>query len=252
MLQTRVIPVLLLRNAGLVKTTKFKDEKYIGDPINAIKIFNEKEVDELIFLDIMASSQGKEPNYELIKDFASECFMPICYGGGVSTISQMEKIYNLGIEKISLSTAAIKNLDLLREASSIFGSSSVVVTLDIKKGFMGRNIHTNRGTKKLKHSIPSFALEIQAAGAGELMLNSIDRDGTMSGYDLDLIEEVTQVLDIPVIACGGAGNLTDFSQGKKAGASALAAGAFFVFHGKHRAVLITYPGQSELESYLQE
>lgn len=251
MLQTRIIPILLLKNQGLVKSIKFKNEKYIGDPINAIKIFNEKEVDELIILDIMASINKKEPNYELIKDFASECFMPLCYGGGVNNISQMEKIYSLGIEKISLNTVAIENINLIKEASCNFGSQSIVVSLDIKKGLFGQSVYTSRGKKKIKGNIQELVLKYQDAGAGELLINSIDKDGTMTGYDLDLINEISSILDIPVVACGGAGCLNDLKKGKEAGASALAAGAFFVFHGKHRAVLITYPDQDDLQKILK-
>lgn len=246
MLMTRVIPVLLLKNNGLVKSYKFSNEKYIGDPINTIKIFNEKEVDELIILDITASLEKKAPNYQLIKDFASECFMPLCYGGGIHNIQQMEKIFTLGIEKISINTAAINDIGLLKKASSIFGSQSIVVSLDIKKTFFGRNIYMYRGKKNIKASLKDFTMQLQDAGAGELLITSIDRDGTMSGYDIEMIQEVTSNLTIPVIACGGAGSLDDFKLAKNAGASALAAGAFFVFYGKHRAVLITYPEQETL------
>ncbi len=254
MLQTRVIPVLLLQNKGLVKTVKFKNPKYVGDPLNAIKIFNEKEVDELIFLDIDASKKGCEPDYELIKDFASECFMPVCYGGGITHIDQIKKIFTLGIEKVSLNHTALNNNELIRKAVDIYGSQSIVITVDIKKSLMGKyQIYDHVKKKSLKTPFLEYIKHIEDLGAGELLVNNVDLDGTQKGYDIDLLKQVVNYVKIPVIACGGAGKLEDFNTAKKeANVSAVAAGSFFVFQGKHRAVLITYPKYQELEELFGE
>ncbi len=254
MLQTRVIPVLLLRNKGLVKTVKFKNPKYVGDPLNAIKIFNEKEVDELIFLDIEASKKGVEPEYELIKDFASECFMPVCYGGGITNIEQIKKIFTLGIEKISINYFALKDDELIKKAVEIYGSQSIVVTIDIKKSLMGKyQIYDHTKKKNLKTPFLDYIKHIEELGAGEILINNVDLDGTQKGYDIDLLKQVVNYVKIPVIACGGAGELKDFQTAKKeANVSAVAAGSFFVFQGKHNAVLITYPKYQELEKLFGE
>ena len=254
MLQTRVIPVLLLHNGGLVKTVKFKNPKYVGDPLNAIKIFNEKEVDELIFLDIDASKEGREPDFSLIEDFASECFMPVCYGGGVTTIEQIQKIFKLGIEKVSINLSALENLGLVNEASKKFGAQSIVVTVDVRKSFIGKyQIYNHKKAKADKRSLQEYLREIEKAGAGEILINSVDRDGTLSGYDTKLMKSAVDSVAIPVIACGGAGSLGDFKKLKdEANISAVAAGSFFVFHGRHRAVLITYPHYKELEDLFKE
>ncbi len=254
MLQTRVIPILLLHNKGLVKTVKFKNSKYVGDPLNAIKIFNEKEVDELIFLDIDASKKDTEPDYELIKDFASECFMPVCYGGGISTIEQIKKIFALGIEKISLNCTVLHDLDLVRESSKVFGNQSIVVTVDIKKSFLGKYQVYNHVRRKVETmNLLSYVQEIEKAGAGEILINNVDLDGIQKGYDLQLMKMITENVNIPIVACGGAGSLEDFKVVKdQANVSAVAAGSFFVFHGKHKAVLITYPKYQELEKLFGE
>ena len=254
MLQTRVIPVLLLQNKGLVKTVKFKNPKYVGDPLNAIKIFNEKEVDELIFLDIDASKKGMEPDYELIKDFASECFMPVCYGGGITNIEQIKKIFTLGIEKISINYFALKDDELIKKAVEIYGSQSIVVTIDIKKSLMGKyQIYNHTKKKNLKIPFLEYIKHIEELGAGEILINNVDLDGTQKGYDIDLLKQVVNYVKIPVIACGGAGELKDFQTAKKkANISAVAAGSFFVFQGKHNAVLITYPKYQELEKLFGE
>lgn len=254
MLQTRVIPVLLLQNKGLVKSVKFKNPKYVGDPLNAIKIFNEKEVDELIFLDIDASKKGVEPDYELIKDFASECFMPVCYGGGITHIDQIKKIFTLGIEKISLNHVALKDDNLIKKAVEIFGSQSIVVAVDIKKSLMGKyQIYDHAKKKNLKIPFLDYVKHIENLGAGELLVNNVDLDGTQKGYDIDLLKQVVNYVKIPVIACGGAGKLQDFKTVKReANVSAVAAGSFFVFQGKNNAVLITYPKYQELEKLFGE
>jgi cyclase len=244
----RVIPCLLLRNKGLVKTVKFKQPKYVGDPINAIKIFNEKECDELIFLDIMATTNRRPPPFDIIEERASECFMPVCYGGGLHNIDDIRQVFALGIEKISLGSAAVEDPALVREASDRFGSQSVVVCLDVKKSLFGKyEVVTHNGKTRTGRSAVEHATTIVEAGAGELLLNSVDRDGTMTGYDADLVSSITDRVDVPVIACGGAGSLADIeSVVKQAGASSGAAGSLFVFYGKHRAVLISYPAASEL------
>lgn len=243
MQRKRVIPCLLLKDRGLVKTVKFKSPKYIGDPVNAIRIFNEKEVDELVLLDIEASSLGREPDYELIAEVAGECFMPICYGGGIRTLEHAQKIFALGIEKIALNTAALDDIELLRKIADQFGSQSVVCSMDCKKSLLGRySVYSQAGMKDTKVSPIEWARKVEAAGAGEIFLNSIDRDGVMQGYDIPLIKSVVAAVDIPVIACGGAGSIADLNEPfEKAGVSAVAAGSFFVFHGKHKAVLISYP-----------
>jgi len=254
MLQTRVIPVLLLQNKGLVKTVKFKNSTYIGDPLNAIKIFNEKEVDELIFLDIDASKEGRSPDFNIIKNFASECFMPVCYGGGITTIDEIQKIFALGIEKVSLNTAILKDKHLIREAVSVFGSQSIVVTVDIKKTLFGKyQVYNHRNKQMIKEPYIEYIKNLEKLGVGEILINNVDLDGTQQGYDVFLLKEVVNNVKIPVIACGGASGLDDFKKVKKqAHVAAVAAGSFFVFQGKHNAVLITYPKYEVLEKLFGE
>lgn len=250
MLRARVIPCLLLRNAGLVKTIGFKEPKYVGDPVNAVKIFNEKEVDELIVLDIDASKPGREPNYDLLADMASECFMPLCYGGGVASVEQATRIVQLGIEKIAVNAAAIADLGLVTELSAVLGSQSVVVGIDVKRDWLGRYRVYDASSAKLTDRAPeAYAEALVLAGAGEILLSSVDEDGSQAGYDLKLVNKVTRAISVPVIACGGAGRLEDFASAN-AGASAVAAGSMFVFQGRHRAVLISYPPYKELERLL--
>jgi cyclase len=245
----RVIPVLLLNNAGLYKTLKFKEPKYVGDPVNAVKIFNDKEVDELIFLDVSVTKERKKIDYKLLEEIAGECFMPLCYGGGITSVEQIRNIISIGVEKVSLNTVAVENPQFVREASDSFGSSTIVVSIDVKKNFWGKaEVCIRGGSVNTGLSVESVAVEMNKMGAGEILLNSIDRDGTMKGYDLDLIQSVTSEVDVPVIACGGAGIPAHFSDAVEKGASAVAAGSMFVFHGKHRAVLISYPSQPELKS----
>lgn len=243
----RIIPVLLLKTAGLYKTIKFKDPKYIGDPLNAVKIFNEKEVDELLFIDITATAENRKPSIKFLSEIASECFMPLCYGGGITTKEEIKTIINAGVEKVSINSFAIKNPLFIREVSDIYGSSTIVVSIDVKKNLFGKyEVYSQAGKINTKMDPVKVAVELASQGAGEILLNSIDRDGTMIGYDLELIKKVSSEIDIPVIACGGAGKTTDFVEAINSGASALAAGSMFVFHGKHKAVLINYPAQSEL------
>lgn len=244
----RIIPCLLLRNNGLVKTVKFKESTYIGDPINTVKIFNEKEVDEIFFLDIDATRLKKEPPYDLIQNIASECFMPFAYGGGIHSLLQIERIIKSGAEKIIINTQAFLGKNFLKEAVQQFGSSTIAVSIDVKKEFLKGNIvYVKGGTQSTGLNPVDYAREIENAGAGEILINSIDRDGVMEGYDIELIKSISGSIKIPIIACGGAGRLNDFSQAvKQGGASAAAAGSFFIFHGKRRAVLITYPSYSEI------
>lgn len=253
MLQHRVIPVLLLKDQGLVKTVKFRSPRYVGDPINAIRIFNDKEVDELVFLDITASTENRKPNLKIISDIASECFMPVCYGGGVKNVTDMEEVFRFGIEKVSLNCVAAMDPLFVKEASENFGSQSIVVSIDVKKNILGKyKVFTKGGIVSTGYDPVTFSVEMEKMGAGEILLNSIDRDGMMTGYDVELIEKVVQAVDIPVIACGGAGCVKDFSMAiKNGGASAVAAGSMFVFHGKHRAVLISYPDRLELQEALE-
>ena len=230
---------------------RFADAKYVGDPMNAVKIFNEKEVDELVVLDIDASKRGAEPNYDLIANIASECFMPVCYGGGVNSVEQALRIIQLGIEKIAVNSAAISNPGLIAELSNALGSQSVVAGIDVKSDWLGRHRVYNASSCKLTERAPeTYAAELTQAGAGEIFLNSVDRDGAQQGYDLKLIEKVTKAVSVPVIACGGAGQTADFVSAVGAGASAVAAGSLFVFQGRHRAVLISYPPYKELERLL--
>lgn len=245
----RIIPCLLIKNKGLVKTIKFKDERYIGDPINAIKIFNEKGADELIFLDISATAEERRPSLDSIKQIASECFMPICYGGGIRSIEDIRAIFSLGVEKISLCSYAAENPDFVNEASRIFGSQSIVVCLDVKKNIFNKyELVTRDGSHKTGIDPVEFAVKMEKLGAGELLINSVDQDGAMKGYDLNLIKSITSKVNIPVIACGGAGSLSDLSEViKTAGASSACAGSLFVFFGKQKAVLINYPDRAEIK-----
>ncbi|MFA6127028.1 MAG: AglZ/HisF2 family acetamidino modification protein [Bacteroidales bacterium] len=248
MLKHRVIPCLLLRNGGLVKTLRFSDPKYVGDPINAIRIFNDKEVDELMVLDIMASKKGVEPNYTLVEQFAGECYMPLCYGGGVHTFDQAQRLFELGVEKICLQTAALQNLKFVEQIAKKVGNQSVLVSVDVKTNWLGKyQLYSSATGKTLTQSWLSFIKDAVSAGAGEVLLNAVDRDGTLKGMDLELIREGAAAIEVPLIAVGGAGSLSDIKAAVDAGASAVSAGAFFVFNGPHRAVLITYPRYKELE-----
>lgn len=249
----RIIPVLLYHKGGLYKTVQFQKPVYVGDPINAIKVFNDKEVDELILLDIDASANKTEPNYELISKIASECFMPLCYGGGIKNIEQIKKIIRCGVEKIALNSSAIETPELIREAASKFGSSTIVVSIDYKKNFWGKNVvFYKNGKEKTKYDPLELALKFQNLGAGELLLNSIERDGCMKGYDIEMIRNVSKELDIPVIACGGAGKIDHFVEAINNHASAVAAGSMFVFYGSHRAVLINYPFMSDIKKIFNQ
>lgn len=248
MLRSRIIPCLLVHKKGLVKTVQFKDPKYVGDPINAVKIFNEKEVDELMVVDIDASVESRGPDFTLIKNLATECRMPLCYGGGVTTVEQAKKIISLGAEKVALSSAAIENPSLLTEIAAAVGTQSVVVVLDVKKKkvFGGYDIYTKNGKVKSKVKFEGFLKELEEIGIGELVINSIDNDGKMTGYDISLAQMVRNIISTPLTILGGAGTLDDIkaliSKFKLIGA---AAGSLFVFKGKYKAVLINYPSFDE-------
>jgi len=253
MLRPRLIPCLLIQNGGLVKTVQFADPKYVGDPINAVRIFNEKEVDELIVLDIDATAQGREPDYNRIRNLAAECRMPLCYGGGVKTVEQVERIISLGVEKVALSVAAVADPTLVARAAEVVGSQSVVAVLDVKKsGWRGKyEVFTHNATNKSGRDPVEFAREMAAQGAGEIVVNSIDRDGTMKGYDFDLIREVRDVVRLPLTVLGGAGSLKDIeSLIKTFGIIGAAAGSLFVFKGVYRAVLINYPSRAEKDALI--
>ncbi|MCK5508769.1 MAG: imidazole glycerol phosphate synthase subunit HisF [Desulfobacterales bacterium] len=255
MLYPRIIPCLLVKNKGLVKTIKFKDPKYVGDPINAVKIFNEKEVDELIVLDIDATSENREPDYKMIKNLAAECRMPLCYGGGIKTVEQAQKIFGLGVEKIAISSLALENPEIVAGIAGHVGNQSVVVVLDIKKRLMGTKyeIYTHNGKKKTGKCPIEFSQELERLGVGEIVVNSIDNDGVMKGYDLGLVNKIRKSISVPMTVVGGAGSLKDIELLiRKHGIIGAAAGSLFVFKGKYRAVLITYPSRSEKDAIIRE
>jgi len=244
----------LLKNNGLVKTIKFNKPKYIGDPINAVKIFNEKEADEIIVVDIDATRNKNGPNFRLIEDIVSEAFMPVCYGGGVKNIKEMGNLYYCGVEKVSLSTSAVKKPEIVREASKIFGSQSVVVTIDIQYKFLRKSYQVviHNGTKKTGIDPVEFAKKMEDFGPGEIVINNVNKDGMMSGYDIEYIKEISNSVKVPIIASGGAGNVADLRDViVNGGASAVSAGSLFVFHGRHNAVLINYPTQDEIRKLLK-
>jgi imidazole glycerol-phosphate synthase subunit HisF len=235
-----------------VKTTAFRNPVYVGDPLNAIRIFNEKEVDELIFLDITATNENRSPRFEYIESIATECFMPLTYCGGVRTFGDIKKLLTLGVEKVGLNTAAIENPDVIRKATEAFGNQSIVVSIDVKKNLFGKHkVYSHGGTRARDIEPVAHAIKMQEFGAGEILLNSIDQDGVMQGYDTKLLKQVTGAVSIPVIACGGAGSIEHFVNAvNEGGASAVAAGSMFVFYGKHKAVLINYATQTELHEKL--
>lgn len=253
MRRVRVIPVLLIHNRGIVKSVGFKNYTYVGDPINAVKIFNNKEVDEIVILDIDATREGRGPDFSFIAEITSEAFIPLAYGGGISTIEQIQNLFYLGVEKVILNHSAYNNLSLITEASNLVGSQSIVVSIDVRKNIFGKyHIVLLNGTKTGKVDLLEYAQAVERAGAGEIFLNAVNRDGTFSGYDVELIKKVSEVVKIPVVACGGADSIIDFKKAIDSGASAVAAGSMFVFQKPHRAVLISYPSQEELTKHLYE
>jgi cyclase len=244
MLRPRIIPCLLVHEHGLVKTVSFKNPKYVGDPINAVKIFNEKEADELIVLDIDATVNGVEPDYKLIADLAVECRMPLCYGGGIRTVEQAKRIISLGVEKVALSSAAIADPGLITRIADEVGRQSVVVVLDVKKRMLSReyDVYTHNGRRNTKIGALAMAIQAEAMGAGEIVINSIDLDGQMKGYDLALAAQIRAAVKIPITVLGGAGSVADVAALiKTCGVVGAAAGSLFVFKGAYKAVLINYP-----------
>ena len=249
MYRPRVIPILLLKGLGLVKSVKFKDYRYIGDPINAVKIFNDLKADELVFLDILASKEKRTISLDFIRNVGDEANMPFAVGGGIKTIQSIKEIINAGAEKVIINTYAVENPDFIKQAADEFGSSTIVVSIDVKKKRFGKKqVYTMAGTKATGLNPVEFAMLMQEKGAGEIIINSIEKDGTMSGYDFELVKEISEAVEIPVVAAGGAGELMDFKKAvNESYASAIAAGSMFVFHGSRRAVLINYPSFEELK-----
>lgn len=241
MQRNRVIPVLTIQNGGLVKSVKFKNHKYVGDPINAVKIFNDKEVDEIVILDISASKKSLKPNIQVVSEIAGEAFMPLAYGGGISNFEQVKELFFAGVEKIILNHALLDQPKLVSQVAGQYGNQSVIASIDVKKSLLGKKqVYNHKKGKSTKHNPLDFALEMQDLGAGEVFLNSVDQDGTYGGYDLDLIQQLSEKLEIPLVACGGASDRNDFISAIEAGASAVAAGSMFVFQRPHNAVLISY------------
>lgn len=247
MLRPRIIASLLIQDNGLVKTTKFKEPRYLGDPMNAVRIFNEKEVDELAVFDISATVNGKRPNFKMIENFAEECRMPLCYGGGITKVEEAQQIFSLGVEKIALSAAAFKNPELITELSNKVGAQSVVVVLDIKKKFLGGyDVYTHNGTKIVGKNPFELIQKFQELGAGEIVINNIDEDGMMKGYDLSFVEKARKSTTLPMTVLGGAGSLEDIGKLiEKFGIIGAAAGSRFVYKGKLKGVLINYPNNDE-------
>jgi imidazole glycerol-phosphate synthase subunit HisF len=253
MLRPRIIPCLLVKNGGLVKTVRFGSPKYVGDPINAVRIFNEKEVDELFVVDIDATAYNREPDYGLIKNLAAECRMPLCYGGGVKTVKQIENIVSLGVEKVAISSAAIHDSKLISDAAERVGSQSMVVVMDVKISGGRYELHTHNGSRETGLDPAEFARTMERHGAGEVVVNTIDRDGIMKGYDLDLVALVRDAISLPLTVLGGGGSLEDIAGLIRSfGIIGAAAGSLFVFKGIYRAVLINYPSRAEKDALITE
>ena len=243
----RIIPSLLLQNGGLVKTQKFENPRYLGDPVNAVKIFNNKGVDELCLLDITATRERRGPDFDLLHDIATEAFMPLSYGGGVTTLEQIQTLFAIGYEKVVLNTALVNDPQLVRDAVAYAGSQSIVASMDVKTDLLGRAVcYIQDGQRKTAYTPVQLAQYAQELGVGEVLLNSINRDGQMKGYDLSLVRSVADSVDIPVIACGGCGSMEDLKQVLEQGhAHAAAAGSFFVYYGRNHAILITAPSEDD-------
>ncbi|TAL75077.1 MAG: imidazole glycerol phosphate synthase subunit HisF [Bacteroidetes bacterium] len=254
MFRPRIIPVLLLRNKGLVKSIKFKNHKYIGDPINAVKIFNDLKADELVFLDILASRENRTISLDFVKNVGEEANMPFAVGGGISTIEQIQTIIGAGAEKVIINAAAARDPDFIHAASETFGSSTIVVCIDVKKKFFGKEqTWILNGNKPTGISPIDFVQQMEKNGAGEIIIQSIDHDGTMNGYDIPLIRKISQAVKIPIVALGGAGNIGHLKQAYREGyANGLAAGSMFVYHGARKGILINYPEKDEISKSLFE
>lgn len=251
MLRPRITPCLLIQNGGLVKTINFTQPKYVGDPINAVRIFNEKEADELIVADIDASRQGRDPDYTLIRHLAAVCRMPLCYAGGVRSAEQVERIVSLGVEKVAISSAVLERPELISEAARRVGNQSVVVVLDVKKSGLQKrhSVHTHNASRNVHVDPVDFTKRAEALGAGEIVINSVDQDGVMKGYDLALVDDIRKAVSLPMTVMGGAGSLADIEALiRRYRVIGAAAGSLFVFKGKYRAVLINYPNREEKDA----
>jgi cyclase len=243
--RVRIIPVLLLSKGGLYKTIQFKKASYVGDPINAVKIFNEKEADELVVLDYNASIEKRNIDFNKIAEIAGEAFMPMAYGGAIRTLEDAKKVFDAGYEKIVLNSILFEDISLVRAIGNIYGAQAVVCSIDVKKDWLGKTkVYSYSGTKSNSYTPVAWAKQLEEAGAGEIFLNSIDQDGTWNGYDIDLINSVSHAVEIPIVACGGAGAIDDFKKAVIAGASAVAAGSMFVYQKKGMGVLISFPSQT--------
>lgn len=248
MYRSRVIPCLLLNDKGLYKTTRFKEPRYLGDPINTVRLFNDKEVDEIILVDISASIEKRDPNIEYLRRVVGECFMPVCYGGGVTSLKQIETLYKIGIEKVAFNSSLYQKPDLIKEAAKTFGTQSIVASIDLRKNLFGsHSVYVKSGKEKIKYNPVEYAKRAEDLGAGEILLTSIDNEGMMKGYEYSIIEKISSSVSIPVIANGGAQNLSDCVKAVNSGASAAAAGSMFVYYGNRKAILVNYPDQEELK-----
>lgn len=253
MLRTRVIPCLLLSRGSLVKTVRFQKARYVGDPLNTVRIFNEKEVDELLILDIDARRRGEPVNFRLIEDIAAECFMPLSYGGAVQGVDDVDRLVSLGVEKVALNTPIFENPDLLGEIASTWGSQSVIASLDVKRSRFGKySVVARGGTRRTNLELESAVKLAEELGAGEILLTSVDRDGTYEGFDLELVERGSSAASVPVVACGGAGSIRDLAKAAHAGASGVAAGSLFVYQSRAMGVLINFPSRDRLEATFSE
>ena len=253
MLRTRIIPALLLRNESLVKTVRFDRFTYVGDPCNTVRIFNELEVDELVFLDIAATREGRAPNLKVLADIANECFMPLGYGGGIRSLDQAKAIFDIGFEKVVINTRAVERPEFIAELAAQYGSQAVIASIDVRQGFWGRKlVRTCSGRRRTARDPVTWAKEMEARGAGEILLTSIDREGTWRGFDLELIKGVADAVSIPVIAHGGGGSVEHIGEAvKRAGASAVALGSMVVFQKKGMGVLVNFPDRKQLERVLK-
>lgn len=244
MARVRIIPVLLLHNGGLYKTVRFKNAAYIGDPINSVRIFNEKEADELMVLDFRATKENKGINFSKIEEMAGEAFMPMAYGGGIKSFDDAKKVFDAGFEKIVLNSILFSKPQLVKEITAVYGAQAVIGVMDVNKNFFGKpKVFSHSGTTNTGYAPVEWAKNVESMGVGEIMMNSIELDGTWTGYDLNLVEKVSQVLSVPLIACGGAGNVMHLKNAVEAGASAVAAGSMFVYQKKGMGVLISFPSE---------
>lgn len=252
MTRTRVIPCLLLKNESLVKTVQFKKYNYIGDPINTVRIFNELEVDELMFLDIFASKENRNINFKILQDIANECFMPLSYGGNIKSLEDAKKIFEIGFEKVIINSNAFDNLKLIEEIANYFGNQSVVGSIDVKKSFWGyQNIYSHHGRKKQSSDIIGWVKQLENAGVGELLITSIDKEGSWEGYDIELLKSITENVRVPVIANGGCGSVEHIGVAVKEGqVSACAVGSMIVYQKKDMGVLVNFPDRKKLEDIL--